>query len=198
MSDSKSDFLKALSSSYEEERKTSNKVVSVQVIAISFDGIPVKKRKASDFRKENLREKKDGKTVKPKVIHRIVTPETSEAFLCAMQKAAKKQGDERKNLEREAIESFNGYSFGEPHGTQCDNALRKAKASFLGTGPDIQKQEYHGGFVAGMPDFEQKRVRDLNARISESLDRMKEANEKGDELTAALEAERIQAIQKQY
>lgn len=91
-------------------------------------------------------------------------------FLEVIRNASKIQDNAaRQTAEREALELFTGYVFGEPHGTQVDNARRSANAKVKGTGPDLVKV-YGAGHVKGLPDAELKQVRNLTGRLNMALD----------------------------
>lgn len=94
-------------------------------------------------------------------------------FLQAIKDAGKRQGKFDQNLVKtdqiEALRNFIGYQYGEPHGTQLDNARRQALTKVKGTGPSGAAMPQGAGFVAGMPDGRAKRRSDLQRRVELSL-----------------------------
>jgi hypothetical protein len=75
----------------------------------------------------------------------------------------------QKRDERQALAAFVGYSSGQPHGVQIDNAKRKALAIVKGTGGTSAKDVRSAyastaGYVAGSVDNATKQREDLMAR----------------------------------
>lgn len=129
-------------------------------------------------------------------------PQLSGAeFLAAIRLAGRVVETERKAAERGVLERFGGYKFGEGHGTQIDNAVRRAKALVHGTGPDVTKS-YGPAYIKGMPNQEKKGVLNLTGRLQLSLDEaaslrksMRDGTEDAAiELKLRLEEERAEAI----
>lgn len=126
---------------------------------------------------------------------------SGEEFLAAIRAAGKVAGNDRKDAERCVLERFGGYDFGTGHGTQIDNAMRRAKTMIHGTGPDVTKV-YGPAYVKGLPNAEKKGVLNLTGRLQLSLEEaanlrksMRDGVSSPDaELKLRLEEERLENI----
>ena len=135
-------FLAALASGYEvrEAAKTETVVISVNVESEKLVQV---KRKPKPHGVSGLTPPKQNQAVQASVVSRpCVETLDAPSFVAAMRAAGMRAGKRDENLvkadEIKALQSFVGYAFGEPHGTQVDNAKRKALLAIKGTGPNVQ------------------------------------------------------------
>ena len=162
-----------------EEEAKAKAAAKSETVMINLSGDkPAKVRKAKIAKQE----KKAAEAPPEKVLD----ASTSAIFLAAIKVAGMRENehgvktrDFTKVLgdEKEAIRAFCGYFPSLPHGIQLDNATRRAK---MLVNPSLGQNRKRvdntvKGFVAGLPDHEEKRIQDLLARqrlaISEMQDK---------------------------
>ena len=165
-------FLAALASGYEvRETKIESKVLSVNVESEKLVQV---KRKPRPHGVSGLTPPKQNQVQASVVSRPCVETLDAPSFVAAMRAAGMRAGKRDENLvksdEIKALQSFVGYAFGEPHGTQVDNAKRKALLAIKGTGPNVQKiSPQKSGFVAGVPNEERKAQLNILGRLNASL-----------------------------
>ena len=165
-------FLAALASGYEvRETKIESKVLSVNVESEKLVQV---KRKPRPHGVSGLTPPKQNQVQASVVSRPCVETLDAPSFVAAMRAAGMRAGKRDENLvksdEIKALQSFVGYAFGEPHGTQVDNAKRKALLAIKGTGPNVQKiPPQKSGFVAGVPNEERKAQLNILGRLNASL-----------------------------
>jgi len=150
-----------------------------RVINLSGDK-PAKVRKAKAAKEEK-------KAAEP-APEKVLDAETSRIFLLAIKAAGMRPNEYNvltrdftkiKEDEKAALKQYCGY-FAVPHGIQLDNASRRAKMLVNPSlGQDRKRVDNTvRGFVAGLPDHNQKQIQDLLARERIALSEMSNPEEK--------------------
>lgn len=170
MSDALSLFLAGIVSNYEKPAPE----VTETVIGVSMTG---EKQKLVRYSKKGAAAlaMAQANTVKVEAAKAKVWID-APAFTAAILAAGKTEAGntdplKKKTDEIKALDAYVGYKYGEPHGSQLDNAMRKARTAINGTvveAPKLAKDI--AGFVAGLPDNGKRETNNLAGRLQASVE----------------------------
>ena len=172
--DDKQSFLDAIAANYEKplpEKKV--EVISVDVDPKKLSEVTVKPKRKPRTTTSKVNSNPEP-TTGPKVEVPYVEPLSHSEFLEAIRNAGVRNGKRDFNLvrsdEQAIIHRYCNYDYGQPFGTQLDNALRKARSALKPSGPmRLSVAPSVAGWIKGCPDPKERQRADVTGRIRASI-----------------------------